>query len=552
MRKGNTKIDYKKVFIRKPSDDQQRLGKIVTSDYAISCVTIHSSVLHTLGFIDKVYRSKKSSVSYSNRKRNNSVKKTLSNLISKFPKNFTPAEIFELDKNVKKFPNFIERIKNNSYSSWKELNNCPIPDFVKKFNKPKSLLNAIMATEVFMLLVEQGSFDGMSDYYRDNSISFSDFVKNVKDYFTKINKNSVKKHSQTIIWEKAFEAQSILEKELGKKFSPKKYGNHLKVCHPSLLEKINDTFEIKLENFKGSWVDFCNHVYSPTIISKIRNNLDVKVRARCSFDVRKGSELNEKKKITQKIQSFQNILGNDFDYDTQKKLLKKLEKSLNKAKMEYEEAKIILQYAKAKKDDNVTELQQATSSLKNKFYYLKRKFKEDSNIFNKKSKALDAIRKYEKKENLINEMIDNRKGQEISMLEQEQYINCINRQKNEKQIPYYTWRFVCDKIDDNLAKLIEKTLEENLNKGCGVNGEDGYINVTSFPMFKSYEFFVDYPKTSNLYKAFKNKGIELSNILINGVARHLNSMFVSCKGETFVNSPMEKTMNGDMLEWVGL
>ena len=138
------------------------------------------------------------------------------------------------------------------------------------------------------------------------------------------------------------------------------------------------------------------------------------------------------------------------------------------------------------------------------------------------------------------------------MLEQEQYINCINRQKNEKQIPYYTWRFVCDKIDDNLAKLIEKTLEENLNKGCGVNGEDGYINVTSFPMFKSYEFFVDYPKTSNLYKAFKNKGIELSNILISGVARHLNSMFVSCKGETFVNSPMEKTMNGDMLEWVGL
>lgn len=103
-------------------------------------------------------------------------------------------------------------------------------------------------------------------------------------------------------------------------------------------------------------------------------------------------------------------MGNDFNYDTQKKLLKKLEKSLNKAKMEYEEAKIILQYAKAKKDDNVTELQQATSSLKNKFYYLKRKFKEDSNIFNKKSKALDAIRKYEKKENLINEMIDNRKG----------------------------------------------------------------------------------------------------------------------------------------------
>ena len=91
-----------------------------------------------------------------------------------------------------------------------------------------------------------------------------------------------------------------------------------------------------------------------------------------------------------------------------------------------------------------------------------------------------------------------------------------------------------------------------MNKGGGVGGEDGYINVTAFPMSQSYEFFVDYPKNSNLYRAFKNKGIKLSNILIEGVAKHLKTAFVSPNGEMFINSPMEKTMSGDMLEWVGL
>lgn len=35
-----TKDDYKKVIIRKPTDDEQRTAKIVTSDYAISSLTI--------------------------------------------------------------------------------------------------------------------------------------------------------------------------------------------------------------------------------------------------------------------------------------------------------------------------------------------------------------------------------------------------------------------------------------------------------------------------------------------------------------------------------
>ena len=51
----NKNIDMRNVvIIRRPTDDEQRNAKIVTSDYAISGITIHSSVLKTLGWIDKV------------------------------------------------------------------------------------------------------------------------------------------------------------------------------------------------------------------------------------------------------------------------------------------------------------------------------------------------------------------------------------------------------------------------------------------------------------------------------------------------------------------
>lgn len=198
-------------------------------------------------------------------------------------------------------------------------------------------------------------------------------------------------------------------------------------------------------------------------------------------------------------------------------------------------------------------MSKAVEKLRQKYNYARKQYEKLCSTLNRKKEALDIIREYEKKMGILNEFIEEtRSGEEISSLEQNEIVEAIRKQKAEKQIPYYTWRFVCDKIDKETASKIEEALEENLNKGNGINGEDGYINVTAFPMTKSYEFFVDYPKNSNLFRAFKNKGIELSNILIDGVAKHLKMSFVSPKGEMFINNPMEKTLSGDMLEWVGL
>jgi hypothetical protein len=171
----------------------------------------------------------------------------------------------------------------------------------------------------------------------------------------------------------------------------------------------------------------------------------------------------------------------------------------------------------------------------------------------KKISAYETVKEFVKKNNELNEFIEqSRTWEEQMALEENSLVDAIKRQKKEQSIPYYTWRFVCDKIDDKTAQQIEDALEENLNKGSGINGEDGYINVTSFPMSQCREFFVDYPKSSNMFKAFKKKGKELSKILIEGVANHLGIKFVCCEGETFVNNPMEKTMSGDMLDWIGI
>jgi transcription initiation factor IIE alpha subunit len=316
---------------------------------------------------------------------------------------------------------------------------------------------------------------------------------------------------------------------------------------------INHEWHLNLETYDGSWEDLCNYLYSPTMIAEIRNKVGVNIRARDKGTTRKGIESVDKKKFVKIIENKKRLLGKDFSISAHEEKIKMAKKNMEIKKNLYDEGKWLLDHAIANNDEKVEELSNAVEVLRNKYNYAKKQYERACTSLTKKKEALDIIREYEQKLGILNEMMEEtRSGEELSILEQEETIQAIRNQKKEKQIPYYTWRFVCDKITDSVAAQIEKVLEDNLNKGSGINGEDGYINVTSFPMERSREFFVDYPKNSNLFRAFRKKGIELSNVLIEGVARHLKTSFVHCKGETFINSPMEKTMSGDMLEWVGL
>ena len=93
-------FDIKKaVIIRKPTDDEQRNGKIATSDYAISSITIQSSVMKTLGWVDKVYRSKQTNIVYSNTKAVNHTRKQLANIVKNVSE-YTPYELYTMKKEL--------------------------------------------------------------------------------------------------------------------------------------------------------------------------------------------------------------------------------------------------------------------------------------------------------------------------------------------------------------------------------------------------------------------------------------------------------------------
>lgn len=544
-----TKEDYKKVIIRKPTDDEQRAAKIVTSDYAISSITIHSSILKTLGLVDKVYRSKEAIIKYSNKKEIATVKKDLNAFVKFFPKNYTTEKAWNFNENCQKNPNFIQMVKDTQPKSWKGM---IIPTFVKDFKTPSSFLKSEQYGRSWQGICDREILDGMSEFFCSN-ITLEQFKSIAFPYLESIACNSVKGHTQTVIWETAYKRQLKIEEELGKNFTPKLMAFLLA---PSTLDEIEREWEIRLEDYDGTWADLCNHLYSPHIITKIRNNLGVEVRSRTKGEVRKGSEFTDKKRYEATIAKYEQRLGcsmEHFNESIEKQKIENLKDELVKLEVQYSEALIAVKHAKKNKSKEWSNLNSAAKQMKNRINYLNTTINKLEVELPKKIEAYDIVKEYTQKNKDLMEFIESsRSWEEVSQLEEDSLADALKRQKNEQSIPYYTWRFVCDKIDRKTAQLIEETLEENLNKGSGVNGEDGYVNVTSFPMEKSYEFFVDYPKSSNMFRAFKNKGKALGKILMEGVAHHLGIKFVCCEGETFVNSPMEKTMGGDMLEWVGI
>lgn len=533
------------VKVRKPTNNEQRLGKIVTSDYGISAVTIHSSVLKTLGWIDKVYRRKEVIVTHSNK---NDIKKAQS-LFNSFSKNATPYSQLSLVNNAKTHFKFVDYIEVNFFDSWIDVE-MTIPTFIidGNFKSPQSFIRTLNKARNFIALFDN-LLEGLSDYKFERKKTIKELIPTFEEYFDKIVTDNVVKHTQTYIWEKAYEFQKQQEHLLGENFTPKQYAlNSLDEWQRS---NIKNEWNIDLTSYEGSWAELCDYLYSPKMIKEIRDKLGVKVRSRETNKVRKGVESNERKQFAKIIEKKRAICGADFNLNEEERKIKESEKALLIKETDYEEAKFILNHAIENNSEDVDKLTKAAETLRQRYSYAQRKHNRLIKNFNKKKDAYDIVKEYEFKQNLLNEMIEeSREGEELSAFELEENLEAIRRQKAEEQIPYYTWRFVCDKIDAQTAQDIETALEEGLNKGSGVNGERGYINVTAFPMKRSYEFFVDYPKNSNLFRAFKAKGMMLSKILIEGVASHLHKSFVNCQGETFINSPMEKTMSGDMLDWI--
>lgn len=540
-----------KVIIRKPTDEEQREAKIVTSDYAISAVTIHSSVLYHLGLLDKVYRSKETTISPSNKKAVKTLITKLNSYIKYFPTSFTIHDVMNFDKMCSDVDDLIDMFKISAPKSWKLFSEAP--KFMKQFNTPSSFLRAEKYCRQSNQILSSDLLDGMSDYINDETLIFGDFVNIAIPYLNSITHDAIKKHTQTHIWETAYRNQLKIEEELGQGFTPRDLAHTLDL---SSLTSIKMLWNIELLNYKGSWQDLCNYLYSPTILAAIRNSLGVNVRARSSTETRKGVEAIDKKRYENAIKRYEERLGcraADFSVENEQQKIETMKDELSILEVKYSEGLMAKSHSKASNNEETKSISEACETMRNRINYLKKSISNAESSLPKKIEAWKTIVNYEKKhDDLMNFINETRPWEEVALIEQNALQDAINRQRDEKQIPYYTWRFICSDMNETTANSIESALEENLNKGCGVNGEDGYINVTSFQISCGREFFVDYPKSSNLYKAFKHRGKELSDILINGVAKHLGIRFAIHKGETYFNSKMEKTMSGDMFEWVGV
>jgi hypothetical protein len=546
-----TTEDYKKVIIRKPTDEEQRNAKIITSDYAISCVTIHSSILYTLGLVDKVYRSKQTVIKLSNKKEIKQLISKLDKFSKYFPKSYSLFDCKNFINNCKSNEGFINFIKDTSPKSWKSIKN--IPNFFLSFSTPSNFLKAEQHCRCFNDFINNELMEGMSEFVIEGTMSFNDFKNETIKYLTSIESDAVKKHTQTHIWETAFKNQMKIEEEIGSNFSPRQLAV---ILNPSSLDSIKTLWQIDLSSFKGTWSDLCNHLYSPTVLADIRNSLGVEVRSRSSKEIRRGVEAVDKKRYENAIKRYEERLGcraSDFSIENEEQKIERMKDELSILEVKYSEGLIAKSHSLNKDNEQTKEITKACQTMRNRINYLRKNIAKSVENLPKKIEAWKTIIEYEKKhDDLMKFINETRPWEEVALIEKKSLQEAINRQRNETPIPYYTWKFVCKNLNDNNAELIENALEENLNKGCGTNGEDEYINVTSFIVGDMREFFIDYPKSSNLYKAFKNKGKELSDILVNGVAAHLGINFTVLQGETYFNKNMEKTMSGDMFEWIGV
>ena len=181
----------------------------------------------------------------------------------------------------------------------------------------------------------------------------------------------MKGHTQTVIWETAYKRQLKIEEELGENFTPKLMAFLLA---PSTLDEIEREWEIRLDDYDGTWADLCNHLYSPHIISKIRNNLGVEVRSRTKGEVRKGSEFNDKKLYEATIAKYEQRLGcsvEHFNESIEKQKIENLKDELVKLEVQHEEARLAVIHARKNKSNDLDSLRDAAKQMRNRINYIK-------------------------------------------------------------------------------------------------------------------------------------------------------------------------------------
>ena len=607
-----TWLDNDDIMIRRPSDDEQRAGKIQTSDYQISSLTIQTKIMSCLELIDRVYRTKLTTIEKSNSNKIKKYKTIINKLFYHLKFVNTTEEFYEIlgeDKKLSEKIGFDVKLILKSQKSWDKVltqshilpiivtfvkenqdseeyteeevaickkNYVAVFNFLKKqserYENPALYFTALSSINSFNSILRENLMKDDSENLLDFPGSFEDFKNYVFHYLETKNVGSIKRHTQTVVNELCQESQkeileTIIEDGIGDMLTLPNFITYLENHKPHIISNFQDECGIDIRNY-STFDDLCDALYAPEVIAHIRNGLNVKIRARSTGDIRKGAELIiEQKRFIAKYENAKKRLGEDisdynpenenFNIEVKKKIVDEKKEELEQKKIEYEEYKEQLHNARSIRDSS------SVSYLKNKlrnkeeeirqinrtYKILKRDYIESRNKTKSKNRAYEIYKQYKLKElEMIHNMKDDRLYEDLHELDiMEQKIK--NNLLDEDYIPYFTWRFVCCDMDIETADTICESLEKYLNEKNGVCGEPGYINATAH-QFRSgpdklIQFFIDYPKSAAIYKAFEKKGHNLSKILVKGFADCLKKDIKCVEEDTYFNVPMEKTLSND-------
>lgn len=438
--------------------------------------------------------------------------------------------------------------------------------FLRKELPLKKYINKISLLDSYVSLISDAFFNPI----RNEIMDFNGNIKALKRFFdnfiTKETKTTVRGHSQTILENECLDKQEEVAKILasdGFPFDFEGFKYYLETYTPKVLSTCYERFGLDMDEL-NSFDDLREFFYAPEMMSKVRESLDVKVRARGRGQERVGNIWAVQSfNLGKKIKNLNDKL-NGFNENEVNKRIKNLRKKVKEREKENEQAKRARHDAKARYDsakrrnskntekykkeyEEMVEAAQTTSKL---LTAAKTSLKKAVTTKDRHKSAIEKVKEYTKKySNVLEAAKSSTTVGGTQMLE--------NMEKTLKMtlldaedIPYSTWSFKVYDMDKDIIRLIEDELGRAFSTIKGKNGEDSYINVTSYSYLdeeKNFvsEFSVDYPKNGKLYKAFE-KNRKLSDYMIDAINNLVNERFGRFldfdRQHVIINVDMQKTL----------
>lgn len=393
------KWDYRTDWVvRKPSNEEQFIANIDTSDYQISGLTIQSKILYVLGLCSKVYRSKYTTVQYSTKKAVGRYTSVFNKTFALFEKNDDAKKLYEMKQYTntameKKFNINVRTLLMNC-STWNEIlkqevllplvvavckgrsSECTLEgedyepseelvreckltyiklhDFFEEQKQSgitlKRFVTRSLILDSYFSLVEDAFFVKIHDELTDFNGTIGKLARLVDKFLAKQDKGSVRGYSRTVLEEEVLENQkkvaNILEEE-GMKFDYDGFKFYLNMYKPEVVQSLEDEFGLVLdeETTITSFEELAKWFYEPERMHNIRESLGVKVRARSKGDTRQGVKWQIKSfNFDAKIKSLNDRIG-DFNEEEATQRVKDLKLKVEQREKENEEAKLARHHA---------------------------------------------------------------------------------------------------------------------------------------------------------------------------------------------------------------